>query len=183
LRPLKGNHVLTLVRHAHAGEKKNWTKPDADRPLSQRGWQQAAGLAQSLSVAPGASLICSPLLRCHQTLVPLATRLRRPIEHERLLAPDADAARLARALRDPRFDGAVVCTHGETLNALMDVWADRLVLEDSAGRAAAGAGTTEKGAAWIIVDEGARKHAHYLRPLLIGAAIESEAWSQTTSTP
>jgi phosphohistidine phosphatase SixA len=170
--------VLTLVRHAHAGEKKNWRRPDTERPLSQRGWQQARGLAQTLSGVPESRLVSSPFLRCHQTLIPLASLLGRPIQHHEHLAPGADPAELARILDDEQFDGAVVCTHGETIVSLLEVWATRLVLEDAAGRSAVNLGSTEKGAAWIIVPDGPRMHAHYLRPLLIGEELESEAWAQ-----
>ena len=172
--------MLTLVRHAHAGDKSHWTKADITRPLSDRGWQQAAGLAQSLSAVPEPRLISSPYLRCRQTLLPLSTLLGRPIEQCDLLAPGAHPGTLAGLLSDPALDGAVLCTHGETLSDLMMFWRDRLTLEDRAGATVSARGGTEKGAAWIIVTDDAGMHAHYLRPLLIGDHVLSESWGQAS---
>jgi 8-oxo-dGTP diphosphatase len=172
--------VLTLVRHAHAGDKSHWKESDATRPLSDRGWQQAAGLAQNLSGVPEPRLISSPYLRCQQTLLPLSTLLGRPIEQCDLLAPGADPVQLADLLGDPALDGAVLCTHGETLADLMLHCRDRLTLEDRAGETIPARGGTEKGAAWIIVTDDTGMHAHYLRPLLVGDHVLSESWGRAS---
>ena len=40
--------MFVLVRHAHAGEKRSWHGPDADRPLSILGYWQAQSLVAAL---------------------------------------------------------------------------------------------------------------------------------------
>ncbi len=40
--------MFVLVRHVHAGEKRGWHGPDADRPLSILGYWQARGLVAAL---------------------------------------------------------------------------------------------------------------------------------------
>jgi phosphohistidine phosphatase SixA len=164
--------VFALVRHGHAGDKKQWKLPDAIRPLSEHGWQQSAGLAENLAALATPRLLSSPFLRCQQTLRPLAMRSGLSIEDNDLLAPNARTSRLDDFLTDPALDGAVLCTHGETLTALMDRWLRHGTVQLPADRAGLPPGTTEKGAAWIIVDDGVRS-AYYLRPLHIGPVLGS----------
>ena len=69
--------MLLVVRHAD-GTKGSWDGPDMLRPLSPlgvsklRGWWSAWRTTRS-------RILCSPTLRCHQTVQPLADRLL-PIE-------------------------------------------------------------------------------------------------------
>jgi phosphohistidine phosphatase SixA len=158
--------VYVLVRHGHAGAKKLWDGDDAHRPLTGRGRQQAEGLVASLREAGPTRLVSSPYLRCSQTLEPLAAQLALPLAGWDLLRPDTDVRRLDRWLTDPRLQGAVLCTHGETLNALFDLWAGTRAL----ARIGHGAttGTTEKGAAWIVTTDQEHTRARYVRPLHIG---------------
>src|SRR6266508_3359874 len=67
--------MRALVRHADAGNKRDWSGPDAERPLSEEGWEQAAGLVDLLAGLRIERLLTSPLLRCRQTLEPLAAAL------------------------------------------------------------------------------------------------------------
>jgi len=159
--------VYVLVRHGHAGDKKLWDGDDGHRPLSGRGRQQAEGLVASLREAAPTRLVTSPHLRCRQTLEPLAQQLPLPLASWDLLRPDADVHQLDRWLADPRLEGAVLCTHGETLNALFDLWAGSRALA-RIGRTAGD--PTEKGAAWIVTADAEHTWARYVRPLHIGPA-------------
>jgi phosphohistidine phosphatase SixA len=168
--------VFILVRHAHAGDKRQWRGEDSNRPLSERGRQQAEGLAHNLSALSTPRLISSPYVRCQQTLRPLAGRSYRTIETNRVLAPDARAADLDRFLRDQDLEGAVLCTHGETLAALIRRWQQKSNVTFSvdgppADHPLLGKNATEKGAAWIVVDDETGRSAHYLRPLHVGPVL------------
>jgi phosphohistidine phosphatase SixA len=168
--------VFILVRHAHAGDKHLWSGDDASRPLSERGRQQAEGLAHNLSGLYTPRLISSPYLRCRQTLKPLAGRSYRTVETSRLLAPNARPGELDDFLADPALEGAVLCTHGETLSGLLRRWRRKYELTLSADgppgeRSDSGKNSTEKGAAWIVVDDELGRSAHYLRPLHVGPVL------------
>ena len=158
--------MYVLVRHAHAGDKQSWEGDDARRPLSGRGRQQAEGLVVSLRGTRVDRLVSSPYLRCVQSLEPLAARRSLPVEVSDLLEPHADPGPLAAWLVDRRLDGAVVCTHGETLTALFDRWADDGALV-KLGHGATRA-STQKGAAWVVTTDEKHTEARYLRPLHIG---------------
>jgi 8-oxo-dGTP diphosphatase len=154
--------VLILVRHAHAGDKRLWPFGDVDRPLSERGRQQAQGLAHLLSELPVTRLSTSPYRRCRQTLAPLGAALGVEPEAEDLLAPESDPVALDSLLGKPSAQGTLFCTHGEVLSALLDRWrrtgSVALPAEPS---------TTAKGASWIVEESRGTRAAHYLRPLRV----------------
>jgi phosphohistidine phosphatase SixA len=163
--------VFILVRHAHAMVGGPLGLSDVDRPLSERGWQQAEGLAENLTGLRGARLLASSYLRSHQTLTPLANRSGSTIETCEALGHPADVAAVDEVLTDPALEGAVVCLHGETMDAVIQYWLrqSRVHLLDKP--AAAPEWTTEEGAAWIVVDDGTGRSAHYLRPLHVGPVL------------
>lgn len=136
--------MFVLVRHAHAGNKRSWSAPDRDRPLSPEGENQAADLVPLLSAVAPRALVSSPYLRCRQTLAPLAALLDLPLAADDLLAPDSEPAALDRLLADPGADHTIYCTHGETLSALFERWERTGVL------AGPGPASTPKGAAWLV---------------------------------
>lgn len=133
--------VVELVRHAQAGARSDWHRgPDHERPLSARGREQAQQLTEELLVGdPIAALHTSPLVRCRQTLEPLARATGLPLVEEEALAeasgvPVVDAGSLwvasawlagrAVALID-RLVAAhphgriVCCSHGDVVPALL----------------------------------------------------------------
>ena len=167
--------MYALVRHAHAGDKKAWTGPDERRPLSRRGQQQAEGIAGTLSAMAVTRLVSSPYLRCVQSLQPLAARLNLPIQTSEHLGPDATAAELDALLADPAMEGAVLCTHGETLKALLARWQDRRLLEVAAASGRDDGHSTEKGATWIVETESESRTIHYLRPVEVGPSLRTGA--------
>lgn len=70
---------LLLVRHARAGNSEQWSGPDIERPLDQRGMAEAQSLAVALpAFRPGRILTAEPL-RCRQTVQPLADGLGTPV--------------------------------------------------------------------------------------------------------
>jgi phosphohistidine phosphatase SixA len=148
-----------LVRHAHAGDKRQWRGPDADRPLSVRGWGEAEGLGEVLAGVRVERLLSSPSLRCRQTLLPLAATLGLAVEATDDLGLDGDADHLADRLTAGDGDGVALCTHGEVLGALLARLRARGVIQ------AEGRLPYEKGSTWAleVLEEG-RYRARYLPP-------------------
>ena len=148
-----------LVRHAHAGQKRHWSGPDAERPLSIRGWAQAEGLLDTLADLHVERLLTSPSLRCRQTLLPLAAALDLDLESVDDLGTDGDVDRLVELLAARDSDGAVLCTHGEVLGELL------ARLRARGDIATEGRLRCEKGSTWVLerAPDG-RLHAHYLPP-------------------
>jgi 8-oxo-dGTP diphosphatase len=137
-----------LVRHALAGSRDEWDGPDRERPLTGAGIRQAKVLAEQLASAGARRIVTSPYARCLQTVQPLADALAITVEHEPLLAegsrPDPIATRL-----DRFGDGAVLCSHGDVLEALIGYLAAGGAPVDPAVR-------FRKGAVWELGLEGSR---------------------------
>lgn len=144
------------MRHGHAGSKDRWTGDDRLRPLSERGLVEAAALADGVPAAR--RVISSPYLRCLQTVQPLASRLGVTIEESGQLVPDAGdgAVEFLRTLAAGGAGTLVVCTHGETIEALQT--------RISRGRFRSGS-AHEKGSIWVLGARGGRfTKAEYVPP-------------------
>lgn len=89
-----------LVRHAHA----RWT-PEENRPLSERGQQDALRIADLLSEQPISAVYASTARRAQQTVAPLAERLGLPLQ----ITPALDERRLCGDVVDD-FQAAVRAT-------------------------------------------------------------------------
>jgi 8-oxo-(d)GTP phosphatase len=151
---------LLVVRHAHAGAKDRWRGEDRLRPLSLRGRSEALALVDLLAPYGPTQVVSSPLLRCVQTVEPLATYLGLVIEETEALGPqaDRDAVRLLRSLRSAPHP-VVVCTHGETIEALQRRLARPGKLAFGPG------GAHEKGSVWLLhATRGRLTSAMYLPP-------------------
>jgi phosphohistidine phosphatase SixA len=148
-----------LVRHVHAGDKRHWSGPDAERPLSILGWAQAEGLPETLADLRVERLLTSPSLRCRQTLLPLAAALDLDLESVDELGADGDTDHLVDLLAARDSDGAVLCTHGELLGELL------ARLRSRGDLPAEGRLRYEKGSTWILEGSaGGRLRARYLPP-------------------
>ena len=153
------DHVaLLVVRHAHAGERDGWRGDDRLRPLSTVGHQQAEAIAEQLAPWMVARIVSSPLVRCVQTLEPLAEALGAEILTDERLAEGASPEATADLLRDCP-SGTVLCSHGDVIGDLVERLADlRLVDRRRA--------SWEKGSTWVVQLDGDRRatHATYLPP-------------------
>ena len=117
--------TVYVVRHAHAGSRRDWAGPDAERPLSERGWRQAKGLAEVLDRtfdARPVRLLASPAVRCRQTLEPLGALLGTEVEVEDRLREGTSGVS-ARLLLEECGDDVVLCSHGDVIPDLLDVLA------------------------------------------------------------
>jgi phosphohistidine phosphatase SixA len=95
--------LLHLLRHAHAGDPEAWEGPDAARPLSDKGRDQAERLGAFLAdiAFRTDAVITSPKLRAAQTAELVAGHLGVVVTQDDRLAgsldPEALEAVLARA--------------------------------------------------------------------------------------
>jgi 8-oxo-dGTP diphosphatase len=123
--------MLLVVRHADAGDKRTWRGPDELRPLSPTGQRQAEGLVVRLEDYPVERILCSPTLRCQQTVEPLARDRMLRIESVPSLGVDTTPAELLAVFWDLELRDSVLCTHGEGIGLLLTrLLADALLAED-----------------------------------------------------
>ena len=93
---------LYLLRHADAGVPEQWTRPDAERPLSAKGERQAKRVGRwlaSIGFEPDA-IITSPKVRAAQTAQAVADAVGRKVAEDDRLAGPFDSAGLATILAD-----------------------------------------------------------------------------------
>ena len=84
--------LLHLLRHAHAGNPESWDGPDAARPLSEKGREQAERLGAHLAgVAFKAdAIITSPKIRAAETAEIVAGHLGVAVTEDDRLAGSLD---------------------------------------------------------------------------------------------
>jgi broad specificity phosphatase PhoE len=104
--------VVLLIRHAQAGNRKDWTTDDRLRPLSSKGQRQAAALARRLKVWPPDRLLSSPYLRCVATVAPFAESLGLKVQVADQLGEGAGAAAVD-LIRSLAGANVALCTHGD----------------------------------------------------------------------
>jgi 8-oxo-dGTP diphosphatase len=149
---------ILLIRHADAGDRRDWTGDDRLRPISARGRRQAQGLCKALRVRSPQRLLSSPYIRCPQTVNPLADWLRVETEITEDLAEGAGGQAVA-LLRTIADDKVALCTHGDVLADILVALVDEDHLELGPHPRQA------KGSAWLLeADGGTFVHASYLAP-------------------
>jgi 8-oxo-dGTP diphosphatase len=157
--------MLLVVRHADAGDRSTWEGPDQLRPLSPRGHLQAEGLVVRLEDYPVERILCSPTLRCQQTVQPLARDRLLRIEAVPALGLDASPAQLLALFWNRELRNTVLCTHGEGIDLLLTrLIAKTLVVEDPLD--------WPKGSTWLLERSHRRRQVRgrFLAPLVISAA-------------
>ena len=116
-RLIQEDGVALLVRHAHAGSRGSWDGPDDERPLSHKGRRQAEALVGRLAKFSPTRVLCSPFLRCVQTVEPFAEKFAMTIDLEARLQEGSGAA-----LLDGMFlanQSTVLCTHGDVVRRVL----------------------------------------------------------------
>jgi broad specificity phosphatase PhoE/8-oxo-dGTP pyrophosphatase MutT (NUDIX family) len=142
-----GSVPVYLVRHAKAGNRGEWTKPDHLRPLSENGKQQAEQLVAMLDGSPIERLISSPHVRCVQTLEPLASERGLTLEESEDLAEGAGPARALALLSEVSEKPTVLCSHGDVIEeVLQHLSAEGLELPHPP--------PLRKGSTWVLETEG-----------------------------
>lgn len=158
--------MLFVVRHADAGDKASWDGPDVLRPLSPAGRRQAEGLVVRLEDFPVDRILCSPTVRCHETVQPLARNRFLRIERVAALGVDPSLGEVLALFWDRQLRNAVLCTHGETIGPLLSqLAADGLVASPPL--------QWPKGSTWLLQRVAPRQvRARYLAPLELGGRVE-----------
>lgn len=122
--------MVLLVRHASAGSRQRWTGDDRQRPLDDRGWEQAEGLARILSHFGVGEIYSADFLRCEQTVLPLGEALGVPIKTEPLFSEDIypgreeEAERFVRSVASPE-GSTVISSQGDVIPGLLRRLAER----------------------------------------------------------
>ena len=133
---------MYLVRHAKAGNRRQWSRDDDLRPLSRAGRAQAEAIADALMDAHVTRVVSSPYVRCRQTLDPLAQRLRLPLELAEALAEGASLTDTLRLIDKLHGEVAALCTHGDVIERLVaHLEKTGVELDDN---------RLEKGATWVL---------------------------------
>jgi exopolyphosphatase/guanosine-5'-triphosphate,3'-diphosphate pyrophosphatase len=108
-----------LVRHAKAYSRERWNEEDELRPLTPAGDLQAQAIATAIAEEHPRRLISSPLVRCVQTLEPLARTLGLRIEQDARLAEGATLDGAVQLLASLGNETAVLCGHGDLIPPLV----------------------------------------------------------------
>ena len=126
---------MLLVRHASAGDPARWQGADADRPLDERGHEQADELVELLSRFPIDRILTSPALRCVETVTPLAAARGLELERREELGIEQQSVEGAALVYDLAGADVVLCGHAGLELALPDPprWRKSAVLVVDAG--------------------------------------------------
>lgn len=147
---------LLLVRHAEAGERREWRGDDRLRPLTAPGRTQARHLAEALAGHHLGAVLTSGYERCLQTVQPIAARRRMVPEVADWLEEGSDPRA---ALETLLGRGSVLaCTHGDVVSGVLFELSDRGVDLGASPR-------MQKGSTWVLeVEDGRVVAARYLAP-------------------
>jgi 8-oxo-(d)GTP phosphatase len=141
--------AVLLVRHAKAGSRAEWSDTDELRPLSHNGQRQLAPI-RALGTVYGVDRVYSaPLVRCVQTVQPVADDLGTKVVEEELLSEKAyvgmEDAVVRRVLEIAAEDGVpMVCSQGGVIPDLV-TRLSALSRVSLGGQAAA-----KKGSVWAL---------------------------------
>lgn len=122
--PVPDSMVL-LVRHARAGKRSEWRGPDRKRPLDVVGEAQAARLATLLALFRPDRIVSADLVRCVETVRPLADHLGLQVRidpvfgDEEFVASPSSTEDAVLALAKPG-KVTVVCSQGVAVPGLVD---------------------------------------------------------------
>ena len=115
---------LLLVRHASAGKRDEWDAADTDRPLDERGKEQAAHLPEVLARFTIERILSSPAKRCLDTVGPLAAARGLTVEPREELCEERQDREGHTLVRSLAGQNVIVCGHGglETVIAGAPRW-------------------------------------------------------------
>ncbi|GAA2334461.1 NUDIX hydrolase [Dactylosporangium salmoneum] len=130
--------VVALVRHAKAGKRREWTGPDAERPLEPAGERDARALNGLLTLLRPDRVVSATPVRCRQTVELLGLPLELDPAFDELHPPGPAAARLT-ALAG-RGGTTVVCSQGKLMPPLLAALTNRADVNFH----------TRKGAGWVL---------------------------------
>lgn len=146
-----------MVRHAKAGDRDAWTSDDRERPLTKKGLAQASELVRLLQPFALFAIFSSAYARCTQTVQPLAQARRLEVQMSPSLEEGSGLEGLEEFFGDRGLDGAVLSTHGDIVQELVEDLGGREVIKP-------GYGGMDKGSTWVVQvdDHGVVERARYI---------------------
>lgn len=84
--------TVLLIRHAKAGDRRIWSGADRLRPIDGAGEKQARRIAEIVPCWHPGRIGSADLVRCRQTVAPLADTLGLPVKTEPTMSEEAYAA-------------------------------------------------------------------------------------------
>jgi 8-oxo-dGTP diphosphatase len=132
-----------VVRHAKAGDREEWKGDDRLRPLNKPGRRQAEALAGSMESEPVDKILSSSYVRCVQTVEPLATRRKLPVEPRTDLEEGSGGESILRLVLEFKGRNIVLCTHGDVVEELLETLIQQGVVPRSRAN-------LEKGSTWVL---------------------------------
>ncbi len=147
---------VLLVTHARAKRRSAWDQADALRPLAEYGQEQARALVGMLRNFEIERAIAAPLLRCLETLEPVAAARNLELEADARLLAGADVQGALELIAGCDEVPIALCAPQETVEALLRGFAAAGVDVEEPLRA-------EEGSAWSLLDlGGSEARARYL---------------------
>lgn len=119
----KKTRAMVVLRHAKARSRRQWSRPDAERPLVALGQAQAQRLVALLAVYDATRIVSSASTRCVQTLYPYSDVTGWELEERHGLTEEgATVESVVEAVDDLLAgpDSAVICTHRPVLPTIWD---------------------------------------------------------------
>ncbi|HEX2469050.1 MAG TPA: histidine phosphatase family protein [Candidatus Limnocylindrales bacterium] len=116
--------LLDLLRHADAGDPEAWDRPDAERPLSEKGRKQAKRLGDHLAAIGfrAEAVITSPKMRAVETAELVADRVDGTVTEDQRLAGSLDLDIIEAILHDAGDpDEAMLVGHDPDFSELLSV--------------------------------------------------------------
>lgn len=148
-----------LVRHADAVARAGYHEPDAERPLSDLGTQQAEALVATFDGHPVGSVLTSPAVRCWRTVHPLATARGLDAVADPRLGEGSRIEDVIELVVEGRDRDVVLCSHGDVIPDVLRLFALRGVAFDRSPA------TCAKGSTWVLeLDDEANGSATYWPP-------------------
>lgn len=139
-----GTRTVLLIRHAKAGRRSDFHGDDRLRPLDKVGRRQARDAAPVLAAFNPRRVLAADLLRCEQTVLPLADLLGLPVSSAPEFSDEAyqrhpQRARAALLGLTEQPGTTVICSQGDTIPGLL-----------AALGAPAEPYPTRKGSLWVL---------------------------------
>jgi phosphohistidine phosphatase SixA len=129
-------HVqVHLVRHAHAGDREDWSGPDDERPLTAKGRAQSERLGtflSSVSFRPDL-IVSSPKVRAVQTAEILAERLGMEVRLDDRLGEALDVLQLEALVTDLGVPRPLLVGHDPDFTMLVEALCDASGVEMKKG--------------------------------------------------
>ncbi|MDX2342390.1 MAG: NUDIX hydrolase [Acidimicrobiia bacterium] len=121
-----------LLRHGNAGIRSKGKGPDKQRPLTEKGQQQALGLAEIIARYPVTDIRSSPAERCKQTVSTIAHNTEIEVRTSKLLKEFTDLNGIYKFLGKIGPGSVVVCSHKDWIGPLIkDLDSSRVRLRGS----------------------------------------------------